>query len=124
MKVEGLVYRIQDVIYLSLICPIKLKTTDGISINEGSYKTLKDNEISYVEVEVTDGTMDLDMDVFDFIDNYFINHRYGEIFLRISDILTFAFDNVTVEQMCIDGNFEKASYDIINKMIEEKNKKN
>ena len=124
MKVNGLVYRIQDLVYVSLICPTKLKTTDGLSINEGSYKTLKNNQFSYVNVEVTDGTLDLEMDVYEFVNGYFTNFKQGDIFFNIEDLMTFTFENVTVEEMCIDGRFEKATCDIIDQMEEEKNKDN
>lgn len=124
MKVNGLVYRIQDVVCVSLIDPKLKKPTDGLPISEGVYETLKNDQISYVNVEVTDGTLDLDVDVYEFVNNYFDNYKEGDIFLKITDIMTFTFNEYTIEEICDNGDFEMISDDIIEQMEEDKKQEN
>lgn len=124
MKVNGLVYRIQDVIYVSLIDSMINKPTDGLPISEGVYETLGDDQILFVDVEINDGTLDLDVNVNDFVDGYFDNYEHGDIFLKITDIMTFSFKDFTVEEICNNGDFETISDDIIDQMLEEKKQEN
>lgn len=124
MKVNGLVYRIQDVVYVSLIDPKLNKTTDGLPISEGVYEKLENDQVSYVDVEILDGTLDLEVDIYEFVDDYFSKYEPGDIFLKITDVMTFTFKDATIEEICDNGDFEMIADDIIEQMEEEKKEEN
>jgi hypothetical protein len=116
MEVKGLVYRIEDGVYLSLIGSDDV-CTDGIPISEGVYETLENNQISYVDVKIRDGTIDIeDMDVFYFIYEFQPNYNPGDLFYFIKDSLVFTFDGFTIKEICDNGDFQKVAKDIIEEM--------
>lgn len=122
MQVEGLVYRIDDNIYLSLVEPDGEGCTDGVAISEGVYETLLNNQISFVDVKITDGTMDIEMDIYDFVgENQ--KHEPGDIFYNIKDLQVFSFfenDNedepAVIKDICESGDFLKIVENIIREM--------
>ncbi len=108
---NGLVYRINEGIYLSLV--IKVETiSDGIPISEGVYSTLKDNEISYIDVNITDGTKPLKIDdINDFIYNQ-ATRNSGDIFYSITDIAKYSY-KASIEEIIDDVGLDEIFKDII-----------
>lgn len=117
MKSKGLVFKIDDQVYLSFIDPKNNEPSYGISISEGPYKDLKENEISYVYVEVKDGTEDIDITYDDFIENA-LNYNPGDIFYYIKDIMFFEY-SIKIKEIIDCDEFDDMAMDIINSM--EKN---
>lgn len=108
---KGLVYRINDEIYLSLID--NDKPSDGIPISEGVYKSLQDNQISLVDVKIKDGSKLLeDIDI-----NYFVYNEARQnkenLFYEIVDISLFTF-KVTIKEIVESDGFNGVTKDIIN----------
>jgi len=112
---NGLAYRINDDIFISLIDFKNGIISDGIPISEGVYATLQDNEVSYIEVEIADGSKPIEIeDVVEFVQN-----EYGSenIFYKIRDITTYSFAVSIKELFERDDEFVKYIID------EVKNKK-
>jgi len=108
---KGLVYRIDDEVYLSLID--NEKPSDGIPISEGTYTTLQDNQISLVDVNIKDGTKIVeDIDI-----NYFVYNEAQQnrenLFYEILDISLFTFKVPIKEIVEFDG-FNGVTKDILN----------
>jgi len=119
---NGLVYRIKDKVYLSLVNPKTDEITDGVPINEGVYKdTLKDNEISFCVVNVKDGTKDLKIDDVEHFINEMASENSENYFYQIKDILVYSMDFFTVEEICKKGDFISVTKDIINDMKKDSN---
>jgi len=98
---KGLVYRIDDGVYLSLIDDGV--AYDGIPISEGVYTSLQDNHISIVDVNVKDGTMILDIDVKSLIEK--ASEKSGDLFYEIKDLSLFSF-NASIKQIVEQGEFQ------------------
>lgn len=108
---NGLVYRIDEDVYMSLFSNDDT-ISDGIPISEGVYLTLKDNEISYVDVSITDGTKPVEIDdVDDFVYNR-ATQSSGDIFYGIKDISKYSF-NASVAEMMDEVGFGEISKDIM-----------
>jgi hypothetical protein len=119
MKSKGLVFKIDDEPYISFLNPKDNIPSYGISISEGPYKDMKDNEISYVDVEVKDGTEDIDISFDDFIENA-LNYNPGDIFYHIRDIMFFEYSNTIKEIIESDG-LDSVLFDIIEYMEKNNN---
>lgn len=93
---NGLVFRINDDIFMSLIDFEKETISDGIPISEGVYTTLQDNQISYIEIEISDGNKPIKIDDIDeFAQNFYDNEN---IFYKIKDIMIYGFD-ISIEEL-------------------------
>lgn len=118
MTINGFVYKIQGIVYLSLVGP-ENKCTDGIPISEGNYIKLLPNQLSYVDVHIKHGTTEIEMDVFDWV-NECMNYNQGEIIYNIKNVIIFAFETA-VEDICEHGDFQTLANDLLNKMDSVKN---
>lgn len=124
MTCNGLVYKIDGGVYLSLIDPDNNDApTDGIPITKNTYSELKDNEVYYVEVTITDETENIELSIKEFMDN-FSNYEVGDVYYKLIDIFLFSY-NDTIKNISIDGNFNELSSDIVDQVehIKLKNKK-
>lgn len=108
---KGLVYRIDNEVYLSLID--EDIPSDGIPISEGIYKSLQDNQISLVNVTIKDGTKIID----DIDINYFVYNESQQnrenLFYEIVDISLFTFE-VTIKTIVEADGFNGVTKDILN----------
>jgi hypothetical protein len=119
---NGLVYKIKDTTYLSLINIETDNVTDGIPISEGVYKdSLKKNEISFCVVSVFDGTEEIKIENVDYFVNEVASENSENLFYKIKDILVFSMDFFTIEEICEKGDFIEVTKDIINNMKKRSN---
>lgn len=117
MKEHGLIYKINDVVYLSLIDPKINKCTDGIPINERPYENLTPNEIMFSEIIITDGTEEIDMEVSEFLE-VCMDFDDGVIFYNIKDLMSYEYKK-TIAEINNEGRFEIVSDNIIKDMIKK-----
>jgi len=104
---------------MSLIDNNSYDVTDGIPINEGVHHSLEDNQISFANVIIKDGNLELDIpDIFEFVDN--TNGTEENIFYSIKDLMVFSFDQVTIEDICESGDFGLVCEDITKQMENKK----
>jgi hypothetical protein len=116
---NGLVYRSYDEIYLSIYDnKQRYIISEGTPITEGAYNNLKNNEIFLVDVQVKDGTLDLEVDdPQDLVDQLKIMDGYNIFFhMRNLSLYEYPFEIDTI----IDNNeFEKIAKNIL---LKEKKK--
>ena len=87
---NGLVYRINDRVYLSLY-DTEGQITDGIMIEEGMYKNLNKDEISFIDVVAKDGTLELEVNnVHDFIRKAAETQSH-DIFYSIKNVMVYEY---------------------------------
>lgn len=115
MRYDGVVLRVNDILYLFILDPDTNKIRDGINISDHEcYKDLNDDKIVVVNVLFKDGTKDIDkidLDEFIYGDTY---GRY-DTFILISDVITYLIntDEFSLERMIGDGKLNELSLSCI-----------
>lgn len=115
MRYDGVVLRVNDILYLFILDPDTNKIRDGINISDHEcYKDLNDDKIVVVNVLFKDGTKDIDkidLDEFIYGDTY---GRY-DTFILISDVITYLIntDEFSLERMISDGKLNELSLSCI-----------
>lgn len=93
MIYDGVVVKINKLLFLFILNPDTNEMMDGINISEHQcYKNLTDENLMVVQVEFKDGTLtidNIDLDEFVHGDSYGRN----DIFIYIKDILLFTINN-------------------------------
>lgn len=116
----GVVFRINDGVYLSLYNPINDSISDGIPITSNPYESLQDNQVSIVNVIIQDGTKDLlDINIDDFVYNDAIENN-SNYFYKIKDLLLFTVEqNTTIREICERDEFIDMVKDMIQITLNE-----
>lgn len=110
MKYDGVVAKIfddnEDKIFLFFLDPETGKMRDGLDIQDNMeiYKNLSYNTLMVVEVLLKDGTVEVDIDLDDFIDG-----QYGkyDIFIHIKDLLPYKLAHKNDEGKVVDRSVDQ-----------------
>lgn len=121
MHLDGVVFRIQDGVYLCLLDPVIGKFTDGIPISSNEYDTLKNNQVSVVDVILKDGNLELnDLDVTKFVNDKALFEQTN-IFYNIKDLMIYTIDDHTIEEVVKMGDFLDMVTDMVKQTKEDLN---
>lgn len=126
MKYDGVVIKLDSLLYLFLLNPDENVIMDGINISEHEcYKDLKDDQLMVVEVTFKDGTEEIDkID----LDEFIHGDSYGrhDTFIYIYDILLFSISetyknkNLSLEKVIKKGELDNVAIACINSAKMEK----
>ena len=126
MVYDGVVIRINKILYLFLLNPDDNKIMDGINISDHDcYKDMKDDQIMTVNVIFRDGTQEVEeIDLYEYIhgDSYGIHN----IFIHIHDIMLFSINkngkNVSLKKLIEKGDLVTIAMECIEISKKEKEK--
>jgi hypothetical protein len=113
MKFNGVIAKLNNILYLFTYDTIGNKMMDGIHISDNKvYENLKDDELSIVNVDFRDGT--LSIDDFD-IEEFIYGNGYGDlnVFMYIHDIFIYKM-NTKIINIIEKGDFNKIAIECIN----------
>jgi hypothetical protein len=127
MKYDGVVTRIDKLLYLFLLDTDSMEIKDGINISEHEvYKNMTDEQLMVVDVIFKDGTMELDkID----LDEFIHGDSYGEnnIFIHIQDkkLISIGFkendEKVTLKDIIDKGELNNVAIECIELIKNEQN---
>jgi hypothetical protein len=112
MKFNGVIAKLNNILYLFTYNTISNKMMDGIHISENKvYDNLKEDEMSIVNVDFRDGT--LSIDDFD-IEEFIYGNGYGDlnVFMYIQDIFIYKI-NTKIINLIEKGDFNKIAIECI-----------
>ncbi len=126
MIYDGVIAKIfddgEDKIFLFFLDKEEDVITDGLNLDDNNIKVYQDltyDSIVTVEVSLKDGTKEVEVDLYDFVDG-----EYGkyDIFIHITDLLSFRLGQKDddgnlnyqdVKDIILDGNFQGIAKDCI-----------
>jgi len=122
MILDGVVFRIDDSVYLSFLDPVTGGITDGIPITQGdAYLNLKDNQVSVAEIIIKDGNLELDnFDVTNFVKES--TFQADNIFYNIKDLMMYTINGFTIKEISEKGDFIEVVRDMISQTKKDKQK--
>lgn len=118
MKYDGVVCRLDKILYLFILNPNDNMIMDGMNISEHEcYNSLKDDQLMVVHVIFKDGTEELDnINLVDFI--YDDVYDRNSIFIYIHDILLYSIRKknkfISLKNLIDNGNLNEIAIECIN----------
>jgi len=115
MTYDGVVIRLNELLYLFLLDPDSNKIRDGINISEHDcYKDLRQNQLMVVGVIFKDGTQNIDkID----LDEFIYGEDYGryDTFLYIHDVSLYSIvESMKLEELIEKGELNDIAIECIN----------
>lgn len=125
MKYDGVVIKLDDLLYLFILNPDENVIMDGINISEHEcYKDLKDEQLMVVDVTFKDGTEEIDkIDLEEFI--YGESYGRHDTFIYIHDLMLYSISetdtskNLSLKKIIKKGEIDKVAIACINSAKKE-----